>query len=173
MGLGYALAYRLGLTPWERAATEGAAQGAALFDREEADRAQPYGRALDLGCGTGRHTMDLAARGWQATGVELVSRALHQAQQRAAAEGSTATFVQGDVTALDRAAIGRDYSFFFDLGCFHGLTDAQRAAMAAGVTAAAAPKATICCSPSNRDGGDPYPAGPAEPTSSRPSPAGR
>lgn len=143
MGLGYALAYRLGLTPWERAATEGAAQGAALFDREEADRAQPYGRALDLGCGTGRHTMDLAARGWQATGVELVSRASHQAQQRAAAEGSTATFVQGDVTALDPAAIGRDYSFFFDLGCFHGLTDAQRAAMAAGVTAAAAPKATM------------------------------
>ncbi len=111
MGLGYALAYRLGLTPWERAATEGAAQGAALFDREEADRAQPYGRAFDLGRGTGRHTMDLAARGWQATGVELVSRASHQAQQRAAAEGSTATFVQGDVTALDPAAIGRDYSF--------------------------------------------------------------
>src|SRR3954470_3621405 len=48
---GYALAYRLGFTPWERYARAAAASIAVLLDREEADRSRPLGRALDLGCG--------------------------------------------------------------------------------------------------------------------------
>ncbi len=53
------------------------------------------------------------------------------------------------------------------------LTDAQRAAMAAGVTAAAAPKATMLLFAFQPGRRGPLPRGPAEPTSSRPSPAGR
>jgi len=53
------------------------------------------------------------------------------------------------------------------------LTDAQRAIMAAGVTAAAAPKATMLLFAFHPGRRGPYRAGPAGPTSSRPSPAGR
>jgi len=64
MSVGYQLAYRLGVTPWERAGREASAQFTALLAREEADRSRPWGRALDLGCGTGSHTAELAERGW-------------------------------------------------------------------------------------------------------------
>ena len=34
------------------------------------------GRALDLACGTGRHALWLAERGWQVTGIDLVPQSL-------------------------------------------------------------------------------------------------
>jgi SAM-dependent methyltransferase len=145
MSLGYTIAYRIGFTPWERAGRGGAKQLASLFEREEADRGVPFGRALDLGCGTGAHTIELAARGWQATGVDLVPRALRTARQRAAAAGAGngARFVRGDVTALEASDAGNGFSFLLDIGCFHGLSDTQRTAMARSVSAVASKDATL------------------------------
>jgi SAM-dependent methyltransferase len=34
--------------------------GAVLLDREQAERVSPLGRALDVGCGPGRYTPELA-----------------------------------------------------------------------------------------------------------------
>lgn len=48
MGVGYAMAYRLGITPWERAGEASAEHFAVLLDREERERERPLGRALDL-----------------------------------------------------------------------------------------------------------------------------
>ena len=42
------------------------------------------GRALDLGCGNGRHAMWLAERGWRVTAVDFSTEALRQARERAA-----------------------------------------------------------------------------------------
>src|SRR5512132_3187767 len=53
MSTGYALAYRFGITPWERYGKAAASSIEALLGREEAERSQPLGRALDLGCGRG------------------------------------------------------------------------------------------------------------------------
>jgi hypothetical protein len=47
------------------------------------------------------------------------------------------------VTALRPAEVGTDVAFFLDIGCFHGLGDGQRIAMGEGVTACAAPDATM------------------------------
>lgn len=141
MTLGYQLAYRIGLTPWEQAGQGGAEQLAALLDREERDRPAHLGQALDLGCGTGNHTIELARRGWHATGVDAVGHALAKARRRPQAE--RARFVVGDVTDLGAADLKGDIDFFLDIGCFHGLTDDQRTAQARGVTDLATATATL------------------------------
>src|SRR4051812_29484894 len=121
MGTGYALAYRLGVTPWERAGASAAAHFGQLLDREEQERSRPLGRAVDLGCGTGSHTVELAHRGWDATGIDNVARAVNQAQRKCA--GRPARCIVGDVTALGGSGLPSGVDFFLDVGCFHGLSD--------------------------------------------------
>jgi SAM-dependent methyltransferase len=142
MSVGYALAYRLGDTPWERAGSAARESLEALFAREEADRGRPPGRALDLGCGQGTHTAQLAERGWDAVGVDDVERALDTARERATSTGAEVRFVRADVTRLEDAGLGT-FDFFLDIGCFHGLDAQGRSAEARGVTELARPDATL------------------------------
>jgi len=61
--------------------------------------------------------------------------------------------VRGDVTALRRADVGSGFRLVLDTGTFHGLSDAQRAAMGREVSAIAAPHATVlldCFAPLRR-----------------------
>src|SRR5512132_3045487 len=139
MTTGYALAYRFGITPWERYGKAAASSIEALLGREEAERSQPLGRALDLGCGRGLYTHELARRGWEAVGVDNVPRAIDAAKRRSA---SGATFVVGDVTDLAPPDLGT-FDFFFDVGCFQGLNSKQRLAESRGVSALANPAATL------------------------------
>ncbi|HEX3388692.1 MAG TPA: class I SAM-dependent methyltransferase [Streptosporangiaceae bacterium] len=83
-----------------------------MLDREEAERSRPPGRALDLGCGRGLYTPELARRGWQAVGIDYVPAAI-QAASRRPAQG--VTYVVGDVTDLPSAHLGA-FSFFLDIG---------------------------------------------------------
>ncbi len=135
----YAWLYRVGIRPWERYGTVAAASIAALFDREEAGRSRPLGRALDLGCGRGQYTPELARRGWQAVGVDNVPSAVADAAGR---DASGASYVVGDVTDLPATGLGR-FDFLLDVGCFQGLDGGQRAAVGEGVTAMANPGATV------------------------------
>jgi len=134
----YARMYRLGITPWERSAPAARADVAAALDRESAGRPTPPGRALDLGCGRGQHTPELARRGWDVIGVDVVPRAIEAA--RRAHPGLR--FEVGDVTDLRADALGT-FDLFLDVGCFQGLDPTQRAAEARGVTALARPGATV------------------------------
>jgi len=138
MSTGYAIAYALGLTPWERAGEEGATALDLLFDRAEAALGGP-GRALDLGCGSGQHTVALARRGWDVTGVDAVGRAVRKARARVAEAGVVASVVQGDVTRLEQAQVGGGQRLLLDIGCFHGLSDERRRRMGLSVTAVSAP----------------------------------
>lgn len=135
----YARLYRLGFTPWERYGTAAAASIATLLDREENDRARPLGRALDLGCGRGQYTPELARRGWQAVGIDTVPAAIAKARRQSA---SGVTYLVGDVTDLPAADLGT-FDFFFDVGCFQGLNKEQRDAEGRGVTTLANPGATL------------------------------
>ncbi len=135
----YALAYRLGFTPWERYRTAAAESIAVVLDREQAERQTPLGRAIDLGCGRGLYTAELARRGWEAVGVDIVRGAIDAANRR---HISGVTFVVGDVTNLAPLGLGT-FDFFFDIGCFQGLSSEQRLAEGWGASALANPGATL------------------------------
>lgn len=135
----YARMYRLRITPWERYGKAAAASIAALLDREEAERSRPLGRALDLGCGRGQYTPDLARRGWEAVGIDYVPAAIEAAKSR---DTAGATYRVGDVTDLEPAGLGA-FDFFLDIGCFQGLDADQRSAQGRGVSALAKPDATL------------------------------
>ncbi|MFG2018871.1 class I SAM-dependent methyltransferase [Actinomadura geliboluensis] len=135
----YARMYRFGMTPWERYGKAAGDSIAALLDREEADRSRPLGRALDLGCGRGQFTPELARRGWEAVGVDYVPAAIEAARSKAE-EG--VTYVVGDVTDLEASGLGT-FGFFIDIGCFQGFQPEQRRAEGRGVTALADPGATL------------------------------
>jgi len=63
-------------------------------------------RVLDLFCGTGRHSIELAKRGIMAVGIEYNADYLTLATTRAQAAGVIPTFVQGDVRKTD---FGKSY----------------------------------------------------------------
>jgi SAM-dependent methyltransferase len=145
MSLLYGFFYQVGFTPWEEGATDGPAaeQIARLFEREERERRQPYGPALDLGCGSGIWSVILAQRGWQVTGVDIVPKAVNRARDRAKAAGVAARFVCGDVTALQSAGIEPGFRLILDFECFNHLSETQRQAVGREVSGVAAPDATL------------------------------
>jgi SAM-dependent methyltransferase len=135
----YARMYHFGATPWERYGDAAATSIAAALDREESERSRPLGRALDLGCGRGQFTPELARRGWEAVGIDYVPAAIEAAAGRS---GKGVTYVLGDVTSLPSAELGM-VDFFLDIGCFQGLDGEQRRAAGRGVTALARGQATV------------------------------
>lgn len=139
----YRFMYTVGFKPWEMDSATVGPQLGALLAIEEAGREQPYGPALDLGCGTGRWSVELAQRGWQVVGVDVVPKAIHAARQRAQQAGVDLAFFEGDVTALRGAGVGSGFSFVLDVECFNHLNDTQRAAVGREVNAVASPDATM------------------------------
>lgn len=57
-------------------------------------------KILDIGCGTGRHSIELACRGYHVTGVDLSENQLERAKQKAIAAGVTVDFIQRDACHL-------------------------------------------------------------------------
>jgi SAM-dependent methyltransferase len=60
----------------------------------------PGSRVLDVPCGSGRHTLELARRGCHVTGLDVSSEALGHARDVAAAEGLDVDLRHGDMRAL-------------------------------------------------------------------------
>ncbi|MCK6561818.1 methyltransferase domain-containing protein [bacterium] len=61
------------------------------------DRSQ---RILDIGCGTGRHAIELTRRGYSVVGVDLSAAQLQRAQEKAAAENLHIVFEKHDARNL-------------------------------------------------------------------------
>ncbi len=57
-------------------------------------------RILDIGCGTGRHTIELAKRGYTVTGVDLSQSQLARARDKAAKETLSIRFLKHDARDL-------------------------------------------------------------------------
>lgn len=154
-GMNYRLAYRIGFHPWEDLAEHPPFAGKLLelVAREEEAHEPPYGPALDLGTGSGVWGVELARRGWEVTGVDIVEKALRRAHERVEEAGVEMRLVRGDVTVLSTADVGSGFRLILDTGTFHGLGDAERVAMAQAVGDVCADDATLlldCFAPRRR-----------------------
>jgi SAM-dependent methyltransferase len=99
-----------------------------MFDREERGREPSHKPALDLGCGAGMQAVELARRGPQVRGVEIVAKALGAARERARyprdarCRGPASGFI-GVILAEFRRAVAAEQ-------CYEHLKRASAAALA-------------------------------------------
>jgi SAM-dependent methyltransferase len=135
--LPYPILYRLGFTPWERRPVE-EFWGTVL---DGPDGLSP-GRALDIGCGSGRDSVHLARRGWRVTAVDFVDSALDSARRRAAEANVEVNWIQADVAQLGGLGLEPGYDLIVDFGCIHGLSDDDRAKALGALAGLAGPGAT-------------------------------
>jgi SAM-dependent methyltransferase len=89
-----------------------------------ADRGLLCGRVLDVGCGTGEHTLLAAAGGADAVGVDITPRAIGLARDKAAGRGVVARFEVADALSLGSLSVTADT--VIDSGLFHTFGDDQR-----------------------------------------------
>lgn len=143
--MNWKFAYSIGFHPWEDAAADPvfSRKFSELVDREEEGRQPPYGPALDLGTGSGIWGIELARRGWQVTGVDIVEKALQRARDRINEAGVEMRLVKGDVTDLSAAGIDSGFRLVLDTGTFHDLDSSRQKAMGRSVDAVAAQDATV------------------------------
>lgn len=95
-------------------------------------------RVLDVCCGYGRHSVELARRGYRVTGVDISGRQLARARERAASAGVRPEFVRGDARALPvRGPFDAAINMFLSFGYF--ASDAESQAMLIGIARALRP----------------------------------
>jgi SAM-dependent methyltransferase len=102
----------------------------------------PAARAIDLGCGAGGVSLELAEAGFEVTGVDFSPVAL--AKARAAAERcglgpDRVTFVPGDLTAGRIPGVDGPFDLLVDYGTLDDLPETGRQAMARYATGLARP----------------------------------
>jgi SAM-dependent methyltransferase len=66
-------------------------------------KAPPGASILDVGCGTGRHAVELARRGYSVTGLDLSAGMLARAADSAAAAGVVVEWVRADAARFELA----------------------------------------------------------------------
>ncbi len=83
----------------QEAFTQGTVQEVDFIEQEIGDNTSK--RILDIGCGTGRHAIELAKRGYQVTGIDLSESQLKRAQEKAKENQVNVDFQQADARQLD------------------------------------------------------------------------
>ncbi|SDS97488.1 class I SAM-dependent methyltransferase [Actinoplanes derwentensis] len=82
----------------------------AAVDFYRAGAEQQGGRVLELGCGTGRTLIPIAAGGHPCVGLDFSSDMLAEAQRKADERGVAVEWLHGDMRAFD---LGRMFDFVF------------------------------------------------------------
>lgn len=126
-------AYR-GTPPWDI----GRAQPAFV---ELANAGKIKGRVLDVGCGTGENVLDLADRGLEVWGIDIVPAAVERAKEKARERGLDAHFAVHD--ALQLAKLGERFDTLVDCGLFHVFSDQGRILYEQSLKAAIKPEGTL------------------------------
>lgn len=95
--------------PWDT-------DGLPVEIREITDRLSKCSRILDVGCGRGLHAIELAAQGFDVTGIDLSDIAINQAISSAASSGTLVDF--RCVDAIDFVA-NEPFDIIIDYSVFH------------------------------------------------------
>ena len=112
--------FHFGPRMWERVPGE-VDQMLALLDL-------PEGAALlDLCCGEGRHSLELARRGFRVTGVDRTRVYLNEARRRSAEEGIAVEWIEADAREFRReGAFDAAINMFTSFGYFEDEADDRR-----------------------------------------------
>src|SRR5690242_12850783 len=92
-----------------------------------------HGKVLDIGCGTGEHTIMLTRLGYDVLGIDFSEAAIKEARANAAQKGVEARFEVADAMNLDPAS---RYQTILDSALFHIFDQADRARYVRSVRAA-------------------------------------
>ena len=122
--LSWELYYVVGRTPWDTGEippelTELLAEGELRPER-----------ALDVGCGTGTHSIYMARHCPDVVGVDFSRPALRQARRKAERAGVSVRFQTADVLTLGAGGgtdLGGLFDFMLDLSCLHTFSAEDRA----------------------------------------------
>ena len=123
-------AYQAGTAPWDIGRPQSA------FVRI-VDAGEVRGRVLDVGCGSGEHTLMAAGRGLKATGIDAAPTAIRLAREKATRRSLDARFEVWD--ALDLPAFGEQFDTVLDCGLFHVFDDDDRAQFVLSLSAVVVP----------------------------------
>ncbi len=84
------------------------------------------GKTLELGCGNGRITINMAKQGFEAAGVDISRLYIDEARKKAARMNVKAHFLQGDIREIDKIVRGEFdvvYSIWTSIGFYDRPTD--------------------------------------------------
>ncbi|MET1005060.1 MAG: class I SAM-dependent methyltransferase [Propionibacteriaceae bacterium] len=99
------------------------------------------GTVLDVGCGTGDNTLQVASMGLSVLGVDVAETALTIAREKARDRGIQADFAPADALALDH--LGRRFGTVLDCGLFHTFDVDERPRYVASLAAVTEPGGTL------------------------------
>lgn len=93
----------------------------------EKSRLEAGAHVLDLGCGPGRHSLELARRGFAVVGVDRTAAFLEEARQRSDKEGLSVEWVLEDMRSFSRSeSFDLCLSLFTSFGYFEDPADNQQ-----------------------------------------------
>lgn len=129
----------LNCTMWERAATDAWTQTEVNFLLDVLN-GRPGARLLDSPCGFGRHTVELAKRGYTMTGIDISAAFIDTLRQRVEVEKLPVEVIQGDILTTRFAPSSFDGAYC--LGNSFGYVDYEGMnAFVSNVSAALKPQA--------------------------------
>ncbi|MFL5327810.1 MAG: class I SAM-dependent methyltransferase [Gemmataceae bacterium] len=89
------------------------------------------GSVIDVGCGTGELSLEIARRGLKVVGVDSSPKAIGRAQAKAGSQGLAVTFKVHD--ALQLGELHQTFDTATDCGLFHVFSDEERPKYVAGL----------------------------------------
>lgn len=130
----YELMYRISKPRWDSGSIPFQVTQLASLKRKTRN-------AIDLGCGTGTHSIYLAQQGFSVIGVDISPTAIQQDQKKASQAGVKPEFIVHDVTRLD--FLSGPFDIALDVGCFHGMNAAGHQRYALELTQLMQPGSTL------------------------------
>lgn len=124
----YTLAFSLGADNWKLdSLPDEISDTVNEFDKEKS-------QILDLGCGIGKETIELASMGWRVIGIDFIPQAIRKAKRAAKANhvSERTQFLTADVSELASVKLP-PIQFAYDIGCFHLLKQVQMESYIAGI----------------------------------------